>query len=288
MPRKNKNTESDKVLFDDRISKTTNKITDKVIDKKVDDIIDDIDTESENYDQVEQPNELMDVIDQVDNVNDLIDDNAQSNIDAVKNYTAYEKEVMVKRISRLQIDEHRIIRNIIKKYEPDKKKKKVAGGSYISFHNLSNQVYFEIEQYLEQISRKNKEEFQKYMSETENVYYSAEDQESSDIDSNKARYRLSNREKHMVNRQRFDKIRSEEIQESIRMNQKKRKDRKIDLTSSDKRINKTINIGTSDINSVFDSLSYSEKGSDRPVSGGKRSRTTTRSKKEKNIFSKNK
>ena len=167
-----------------------------------------------------------------------------------KIYTNYDKEVMIKKISRLAKDEHQVIRRIIKANKPDIKTKKVKGGSFMYFHNLENKAYCEIDAYLDELSAKNTEELQKYISETD---HSTED---ADMDSiTQARLRLSNREKHMLNRQRFDKIRTDEIQESIEMNNR---NRNIDLVSSDTNNRpKIINIGSAEFTSIFDGFGKS-------------------------------
>jgi hypothetical protein len=295
-----------------RTAKENDAINDQVdetVDCLVDDVVDDTDTEpayseeSENFDSEEDSDQQSANEDKLeesksDEDGDLEDGDLEEGTQGeVKNYSHYDKEVMVKKISRLQRDEHKTIRRIIKKNSPNKKMKKVTGGSYLYFHNLDDAVYREIDKYLEELSQRNKEEFQRYISETENLYNSTEDRRSSDIDTaSKARYRLSNRERHMLNRQRFDKIRSDEIKESIQMNHKRREkdrsrsDRNIDLTASDKRASRTINIGTSDINTVFDTLSQTEKNSGRSAPRAKRGKRATdaKAKKGKNIFSKNK
>lgn len=288
MPRaKNKRVSQSK--HKEKIDEAIHDQVDETVDYLVDDVVDDTDTES-IYSESESEN-FDEVVEERSEENDK--STPDNSVGEIKVYTHDDKEVLVKRISRLHRDEHKAIRRIIKNHDPNKKKKRVAGGSYISFHNLDNTVYREIDKYLDEVSRKNKEEFQRYMSETENnLIISTEDPRlSSDIEtSTKPRYRLSNREKHMLNRQRFDKIRSEEIQESIRMNrkEKKRADRHIDLTSSDKRTSRTINIGTSDINTVFDTLSHTEKET-RNRNKTKRGKATVKNgkgKKGKNIFSK--
>jgi hypothetical protein len=294
---------------------------DETIDYLIDDVVDDSDTESAYSEESENFQSEEDEADyQPDNESERELKEESYNSDQQRfdenedceghdashadthgeggSYSHYDKEVMVKKISRLQRDEHKIIRRIIKKYSPSKKMRKVTGGSYLYFHNLDDAVYLEIDRYLDDLSRKNKEEFQRYISETENLYNSTEDLRSDDIESaTKARYRLSNREKHMVNRQRFDKIRTEEIKESIQMNHKRREkkdksksDRNIDLISSDKRVSRTINIGTSDINTVFDTLSQTERDSGRHVPKAKKGKRAveSKSKRGKNIFSKNK
>ena len=167
-----------------------------------------------------------------------------------KIYTNYDKEVMIKKISRLAKDEHQVIRRIIKANKPDIKTKKVKGGSFMYFHNLENKAYCEIDAYLDELSAKNTEELQRYISETD---HSTED---ADMDSiTQARLRLSNREKHMLNRQRFDKIRTDEIQESIEMNNR---NRNIDIVSSDTNNRpKIINIGSAEFSSIFDGFGKS-------------------------------
>jgi len=282
---------------------------DESVDCLIDDVVDDTDTYSDlsddsNSDDFDDHRNIEDNtlqhIGAETNVDKNKGDNDGSCEQAVsfdksrhRHYTRYDKEVMVKRISRLQREEHKVINRIIKNHDPDKKKQKVTGGAYITFHNLNDMVYYEIDKYLEELAEKNKEDFQRYMTETDNIHNSTEDNVSSDIDSStNVRYRLSNREKHMLNRQRFDKIRTDEIQESIRMNHKKRdvnrSDRQIDLTSSDKRIKRTINIGTSDINSVFDTLGHDKIKKEKGPTINKRTKSGAKEKKTKNIFSKNK
>lgn len=144
------------------------------------------------------------------------DNNAENSGSETDEYafTHTDKEIMIKRISRLQASEHKVIRRIIRKHHPSKKQKKVSGGSFIMFHNMENLVYKEINEYLTLVTNRNEEELQKYMSEADKV-------NSTDEDGYQSRLRLSNREKHILNRQRFDRIRNEEIQESIQMNRKK-------------------------------------------------------------------
>jgi hypothetical protein len=180
----------------------------------------------------------------------------------VKEYDNHDKEVMIKKISRLQKDEHLVIRRIIKRNKPDIKMKKVNGGSYMYFHNLDNIVYHEIDKYLDELSKKNNEELRKYISETD--YNSTED--NADADSiTQARLRLSNRERHMLNRQRFDKIRSEEIKESIDMNIRgvnanTNTDANTDAnTNIFEKKNKTISVGIADFSSVFDTFGQNTK-----------------------------
>ena len=177
-------------------------------------------------------------------------DNVEKADKTEKIYTNYDKEVMIKKISRLAKDEHQVIRRIIKANKPDIKTKKVKGGSFMYFHNLENKAYCEIDAYLDELSAKNTEELQRYISETD---HSTED---ADMDSiTQARLRLSNREKHMLNRQRFDKIRTDEIQESIEMNNR---NRNIDLVSSDTNNRpKIINIGSAEFSSIFDGFGKS-------------------------------
>ena len=195
----------------------------------------------------------------------------------VKQYDNHDKEVMIKKISRLQKDEHLVIRRIIKRNKPDIKMKKVNGGSYMYFHNLDNIVYHEIDKYLDELSKKNNEELRKYISETD--YNSTED--NADADSiTQARLRLSNRERHMLNRQRFDKIRTDEIQESIDMNIRgvNANNTNTNTNTDEKKHNKTISVGIADFSSVFDTF-------------GQNSKTNTmvkNSKTNKNKVSKNK
>jgi uncharacterized protein with von Willebrand factor type A (vWA) domain len=274
-------------------SDAINDVVDETVDFLVDDVIDDTDTESCDSQDSQESQDLQESQESQD-LQDLQAEQIEEVEKEIKEYSVYDKEVMVKKISRLQLEEHKQIRKIIKRHKPDKKMKKVSGGSYLYFHNLDNVVYHEIDEYLNELSKKNKEKLQRYMSETENFYNSTEERKSaSDMESTmKARLRLSNRERHMLNRQRFDKIRTDEIKESIQMNNKKRERksstrRNIDLTTStsEKKRGKTINIGTSDINTVFDTLSQKDRSDVKSVTK-KRANRNKSSKSKNKIFSK--
>jgi len=305
----------------DRVDETADCLVDDVVDDTDTETYEDSDEDSEDFDR--SSNEIVENVEEGDGTIESNEERESEECESqehesqehesqeheseeresaeeIKNYTNYDKEVMVKKISRLGRREHKIIRRIIKAHKPDKKMKKVTGGSYLYFHNLDDRVYHEIDKFLDDVDRKTTEQFQRYMSETENACNSTEERKSSDIDSTtKPRYRLSNRERHMLNRQRFDKVRSEEIRESIQMNhikrEKDKKNRNIDLTASDRRT-RTINIGTSDINTVLDTLDTLSQpdNHDRHRKAKKANKTTKgkdrdkrRRAKEKNIFSKN-
>lgn len=122
----------------------------------------------------------------------------------IKIFTFEDLEKLVERISKLKNNEHReIIRDIIKKYNPDLSMTENKNGLWMHFDNLNNQTYIDISVFLKKISKSKIIKINNTTASSDsNTMTSAEDHQFNITDS---KLKYSNKERNIIKRNLYDK-----------------------------------------------------------------------------------
>jgi len=117
-------------------------------------------------------------------------------------YSFDKKKKLAEKIGKLKTKENvNAIRDIIFSDNPNISVTKKSNSMLLYFHNLNDSTYLKIEKYLMKVDKKRKDEFKRTLSETENAPELSNGQSQTE----KTKYKLSNRERNIIKRMEYEK-----------------------------------------------------------------------------------